>query len=346
MFSKRVFVLPFLILFLSSCNPVTTGVESETYPSRSITGVIPFGPGGGADSIARVISQHTEPILGESIVLQNVEGGAGSIAAYDVHKDPANGYKILFGAENPNLYRTTGISDLSYHDYEPIMLFARTVPVVIVHPDSPFQTLDDLIEQAEADPGKILMATTGPVGTSGVVTSMLGLDFAMVPYKGEGASITGLMGKQIEASIVSLPSAYNYILANKVRVLGIVNDTRLEDFGDWPALGEVAPDYLEHLPWGAYYGAYVKKGTPEPIIEKLRDSFTQAFHTDEFQSFIERSKMISLGLTGDEALAYQTEWESRTNWFLYQSGFAEHPSNYNIPIPRNETQKERKNPFD
>src|SRR6476620_1092136 len=156
MFPKKLIVLPLLIMFLTSCNSATTGTDSESYPSRSITGVIPFGPGGGADSIDRVISQYTEPILGESIVLQNVEGGAGSIAAYDVHKDPANGYKILFGAENPNLYRTTGISDLSYHDYEPLMLFTRTVPVVIVHPDSPFQTLDDLIEQAEANPGKIL----------------------------------------------------------------------------------------------------------------------------------------------------------------------------------------------
>lgn len=330
---KRFLLFVSCTLFLSSCTSATSSEIGHDYPNRSITGVIPFGPGGGADSIARVVSQYTEPVLDETIILQNVEGGAGSIATHDVYTDPANGYKILFGAENPNLYRTTGISDLSYHDFEPLMLFARTVPVIIVHPDSQFETLDQFLTHAEDHPGDTLMATTGPVGTSGVVSSMLGLDFAMVPYKGEGASITGLMGKQIDASIVSLPSAYNYIVAEEVRVLGIVNDTRLEEFGEWPALGEVAPEYLDYLPWGAYYGAYVTKGTPEPVIDTLVESFEYAFEDADFQQFLENNRMIPLGLTGSEALDYQAEWESRTNWFLYQSGFAEHPENYNIPVP-------------
>lgn len=302
------------------------------YPVKPLNAIVPYAPGGGTDLMARKIAMLAESTVGQSIVILNKAGASGSIGTKEA-LSADDGYTLLMAAENANLYRTTGIADFSFHDFEPILLMGRAVPVIVTKSDSRWNTIQELLAEAEQNPGKIKVMNTGPVGISGVVTAMLGRDFNKVPYDGAGPGLAGLLGGHVDAAIVDIPAAKGYITSGDFKVLAVVNDTRLDSYPDWPALGEEMPEYNKYLPWGPYYGVYVKKGTPEEIVEYLREAFKAAYETEEFQQYLEQNNLVPLGLSGEEAVAFQVDWESKTNWLLYEAGVAEDPSKYDIPKP-------------
>jgi tripartite-type tricarboxylate transporter receptor subunit TctC len=307
--------------------------EQLNYPERPLTAIVPFAAGGGTDAIMRKITPLAEEALGESIVINNKPGATGSVGTQEVYSLAADGYTLLMAAENQNLYRTTGISELSFHNFEPVLLLGRAVPVIVTRPDSKWNTVQELLADAEQNPGQIKVFSTGPVGISGVVTAMLGKEFNKVPYDGAGPGLAGLLGGHVDAGIVDIPAAKEYVAAGKLKVLAVVNDTKLEDYPDWPALGEEMPEYNKYLPWGPYYGVYVKEGTPEEIVNKLTAAFKTAWESEEFQEFMKQNSLVPLGLSGEEAKEFQQTWESNTNWLLYEAGVAEDPSQFGIPKP-------------
>jgi len=350
--NKRVkisLLLIFMIALIAGCSSGNTGnqnageasntenpaqqKEELNYPVKPLTAVVPYAAGGGTDLIARKIVTAAESKVGESIVILNKPGATGSIGAQEVLSAAADGYTIMIAAENPNLYRTTGIANLSFHDFEPVILLGRAVPVIVTKSDSKWNTVKELLDEADQNPGKIKMMNTGPVGISGVVTAMLGKEFNKVPYDGAGPGLAGLLGGHVDVAIVDIPAAKGYIDSGEFKVLAVVNDSKLEAYPDWPALGEEMPEYKKYLPWGPYYGVYVKKGTPEPIVKHLTEAFKEAYHSDEFQQFLVQNSLVALGISGEEAVAFQTSWESKTNWLLFEAGVAEDPSKFNIPKP-------------
>lgn len=307
--------------------------EEQEFPTKNLTGVIPFSPGGTTDAISRTIANLAEEELGQSIVIQNTPGGTGSIATQEVYEADADGHTLLFAAENQNLYRTTGISDLSFNDFEPILLLGREVPVFVTHADAKWETISEVLDEVENEPKSISMMTTGPVGISGVVTSMLNKDFNLVPYDGAGEGIAGVIGKQVDVGVVGLASAIDYVTAGDLKILSVVNDEPLEDYPDLPVLAEERPEYKEYLPWGPYYGVYVKKDTPQSVVDTLVDAFSTSWEKDELQTFLSDNSIIPMGYSGEEALKFQQEWESKTNWLLHEAGEASDPSEFDIPKP-------------
>ncbi|MFS0574085.1 tripartite tricarboxylate transporter substrate binding protein [Sporosarcina sp. 179-K 3D1 HS] len=330
------FIFSIMLVSVVGCSSDKSNAseEAETpFPERSLTAIIPFGAGGSSDTVARMIAPQAEKHLGKSIVLQNNPGGTGAVATQNVLSKPADGYTLLIAAENQNLYRTTGISEASFNDFIPIIQLGRDVPVVVTQPKSNWNSISDLLDEAEQRPGEIKIMSTGPVGVSGIVTAMLDREFLTVPYDSAGAGIAGVIGEHVDVGIIGLSAAREYAESGKVKVLGVVNETKLDDFPDWPALGEERPEYNKHLPWGPYYGVYVKKDTPQPIVDKLVDSFTKGYKEEEFQEFLKKNATVPMGYTGSEALDFQQTWESQTNWLLFDVGVAEDPSKYDIPKP-------------
>ena len=301
------------------------------YPERDLRAVIPFGAGGGTDTVARAFIHLAEKELGRSIVVQNKPGATGAVATLFVHQQAADGYTLLVAAENQNLYRTTGLSELSFHDFEPIILLADAYPVVVAHPDAKWNSISEVLDEIDKNPKSIKVMNTGPVGISGVVTAMLGKEFTLVPFKGSGAGLAGLLGGHVDIGIVSIAAAKQYVETKKLKVLSVISDKRLEGLPDWPALGEERPEYKKFLPWGPYYGVYVVKGTPQPVVAKLQDAFQKAWASDEYQKFLKDGSIFPLGLSGDKAIAYQNRWESLTNWLLHGAGAASDPSKFGIP---------------
>ena len=152
------------VIFLAGVLLSTAPVQAQNYPTRDIQGTIMWGAGGATDNLARVLAPAVEADLGQKIVLVNRPGGVGAIATQYVHSRPADGYTILFGAENPQLHRVLGLAQLDYKDFYPVMIMGRNVQVFVVRPDAPWKTLTELVNDIKARPGQIRVGSTGPAG--------------------------------------------------------------------------------------------------------------------------------------------------------------------------------------
>lgn len=335
---KKTVVVVLLLAFISmlavGCG---TTAKKEEYPTQNINGFIAWGAGGGTDSVSRLLAPAAEKVLGKSIILSNKTGATGSIATQYVNDQKADGYTLLFNAENPQLYQVLGLSNLTYNDYEPIILAVNGVTVVVVPKDSPYKTLDDLINDAKKRPGKVSMGISG-VGGQPYMTSLIlkkgeGIEFNKVTFDGDGPLVTALMGKQIDVTGLAVGAAVQYIKNGDFRALAVISNKRNEAIPDVPALGEIKPQYQSMLKAsGFFYGVHVKKGTPEPVIKKLKEAFMEAYKDPKFQEYAKKNGMVLMGITGDEAKEFMKQWQSVMAWLIYDSGDAKtSPETLGIP---------------
>lgn len=330
--SVKTVILTLAILTVTAC------AAFAAYPEKPIQGYVMWGAGGALDNVSRAISPVASDALGKTIIMQNKTGATGAIALTTVANLPADGYSVLFGAENPNLYKVTGLSQLDYDQFDPIVLFMANVGVVIVPKDSPYKTFSDLIEAAKS--GKsIKLGSTGPGGLPYVATNMIqkihDVKFNLVQFDGEGPAITALMGKHIDAVAVGLISASSYINAGTINGLCVISKERIGSVKDVPAVVELFPGlYDSYLPWGAFFGAFVKKGTPDDIQAVLREAFLKAYNEPKFNEFADAMGGVKLGLTGQDALDYIAQNKSVSAWLLYDAGGAKKsPEEFGIPRP-------------
>lgn len=329
---KVVRVLPVLFSLSMLMTGGFTSASAADYPERQITAIVPFAPGGSTDIMARTIAPLAEAHLKQAVIVKNASGGNGSIGAKEALDKKADGYTILITAENLASYRVMGVSQLSFNDYDPIILLARGVPVIVTKPESQWKTVNDLIKSTTQKPGEVKIATTGPTGVSGIVATILGAKFNMVPFKSEGEIITAVLGGHTDVATVGLLSVADYIKAGKLKVLAVVNDKKLPNHPEWAALGEAMPEYNKHLPWGPFYGVWVKKGMPADVVAKLKDSFSKAAADAKFSEFVAKNELLPMALVGAEALKFANDFTSRTTWLLFDGGAAQKsPAEFGIP---------------
>ena len=314
------------------------GASFAAYPEKNIQGYIMWGAGGAMDNVSRAITPVAEEYLGKSIVLQNRPGATGAIATTFVANRPADGYSILFGAENPNLYKVTGLSPIDYDQFDPVLLMMANVGVVVVGKDSPFKTYGDLIDAA-ASGAPIKMGSTGPGGLPYVATTLIekihGLSFNKVKFDGEGPCLTALMGGHIDAVAVGLLAADSFINSDSLRGLAVISPERVSTVDSVPAVTELYPQYEPYLPWGAFFGAFVRKGTPPEVFKTLQTAFLKAYEDPRFVKLAETMGGVRLGLTGDEAREYIRQNQAVSSWLLYDAGGAKFsPAEFGIERAR------------
>lgn len=312
---------------------------SEQYPTKNINGIIAWGAGGGTDNTSRTMSLLAEKVLGKSVILANKTGATGAIATQHVADQAADGYTVLFNAENPQLYQTLGLSKLSYDDFEPIILSVQGSTVIVVPKDSPYKTLDDLLNAAKANPGKITIGNSG-VGGQPYVTALIlkkveGVTFNQVAFDGDGPLITALLGKQLQATGLAIGAAAQYIKNGDMRALAVMADKPNPAVPEVPAITTLKPAYKDIMKAsGFFYGVWVKKGTPEEAITKLTDAYMQAFKDPKFQEFTAKNGFVPMGITGKDARAFVNEWRSQMSWLIYDAGGAkESPEKFGIAKP-------------
>lgn len=297
--------------------------EATNYPKKDIQGVIQWGEGGGTDITSRLIAPLVEQNLGKSLIMSNRTGASGAVGAQFVKERPSDGYTMLFASETPTMYGVLEISKLSFKDYYPINIFGRSIPVLAVKADSPYQTFDDVIAASKENPGKLKFSSPGP-GTMGhVISSMISLEndvkFNSIPYEGNGPSLVALLGGHVDFTIVSYNEANEYRKSGDARILTVFDTERIEGL-DVPTVVELDENYKKHLPWGSFYGAWVNRDTPQPIIDKLIAAFKEAHGKEEFQSYLEQIGVIPMGISGAEADEFLEKFASTTAWILYEAG--------------------------
>ena len=311
---------------------------AQDYPSKDLQGIIQWGAGGSTDTVMRAVTPHAEEVLGEDIIMTNRTGGVGAIATKFVMAQPADGYTLLMGAENPQLYKVMGLGDVDYSDFIPINVLARGVPLLVARPDAPFDTVEEMIEYVQANPNEVRIGSTGPGGLPSVVTAMLQsqteLPVTAVPYDGDGPALTALMGGAIDVMPAVLGAAIENIKAGRMKPLAVIETEANEALPDTPPITDALPDLAQYLPWGPFFGVFVKEGTPEEAVEALRNAYGEASQQEEFQTLLDQRGYELMNLSGQEAVDFLNQWQSVTSWLMYDAGQAEtSPEEFGIARP-------------
>jgi len=258
---------------------------AQTYPSRPITLVVPFPPGGSATIIARIIADKMSEGLGQQIVIDNRGGAGGSIAARQVAKSAPDGATLLLAftgtlAVSPLIFANVGYDPRK--DFAGIGLIGMAPSVLAVHPSVPARSVADLIGIAKAEPGKIQYGSPG-IGTTNhlageLLAAMTGIRITHIPYKGTGPAITDLLGGHIAMMFAPIPAAHGNVSAGALRALGV---TSLKRSSLWPDIPTVAETGLPGFEVVQRSTLLAPAGTPRPIIERLNKELNAVLATDD-----------------------------------------------------------------
>jgi tripartite-type tricarboxylate transporter receptor subunit TctC len=308
------------------------------FPKQDFQGTIMWSAGGICDNVSRAIGPFVEAELGKTIIYSNKPGAAGGISTQYVSDQKSDGYNLLFGAENPQIAKVMGTSTLDYSDFEPISIFSTSVGVVLVSADSKYKTIEDLVEDMKARPNEVIMATTGPGGLPATVASMMksinGTEPQTVVFDGEAGAITALLGGHVDYTITTYGSSAELLRSGKIVGLAVISDEALEDMKDIPLIMDAYPEYSKYLPWGPFYGVFVKKGTPQETIDILTAAFDKAANSNDFKKLLKDLGNIPLGISGEEARNYIDKYRSVSSWLLYDAGATEKsPEEFGIERP-------------
>jgi len=269
MATRNIFIATFaLAAFLGA---VESGAAQD-YPSRPVRILVGFPPGGATDIVTRLMGKWLSDRLGQPFVIENRPGAATNIATEAAVRASADGYTLVT-ISSTNTINTTLYDKLNFNfvrDITPVASFIRIPIVMEVNSSFPTKTVPEFIAHIKANPGKITLGSPGN-GTPAQISvelfkSMTGVDLVGVPYRGDTAMLTDLLGGQIQAALDAVPTqSLEYIRAGKLRALAVTSATRLEVLPDIPTLGEFVPGF-EASYW---LGFGAPKNTPSAIIEKL-----------------------------------------------------------------------------
>ncbi|WP_193366727.1 tripartite tricarboxylate transporter substrate binding protein [Pelagibius marinus] len=308
------------------------------YPEREVLGVVMWGAGGATDTVARAVNPAAEEALGKPIVVLNKSGGAGAISTAYVNAAPADGYTFLYGAENPQLHPVMGVSQLDYSAFYPVNILGRGVAVIVVPADSKYQSMEDLLADIKANPGQVKMGSTGPGGlpstVGALVKNAIPFDVIPIPFDGEGPGLTAMLGGEVAFMPAGISAAAEHIKAGKMRALAVVNGEPVDSLPGVPAITDAVPSMAKFLPWGPFYGVFVKKDVPDDVKSKLVSAFATAAKSAEFQTLMGNRGNVVMNISGDEAEAFLTKWQQVTAWALQDTGAAKvSPESLGIPRP-------------
>jgi tripartite-type tricarboxylate transporter receptor subunit TctC len=316
---------------------VASPVAAE-YPEREVLGVVMWGAGGATDTVARAINPAAEEALGKPIVVLNKSGGAGAISTAFVNAAPADGYTFLYGAENPQLHGVMGVSDIDYGDMTPINILGRGVAVIAVPAESDYQTLSDLLDDIAARPGEVKMGSTGPGGLPSTISALIAnatdFDVTAIPFDGEGPGLTAMLGGEVDFMPSGISAAAEQIKAGMMRALAVVNPEPVDTLPDVPAITETLPEMERFLPWGPFYGVFVRSDVPDDVKATLTDVFQTAATDKTFLDLMANRGNVVMNMSGQEAVDFLEKWQQVTVWALQDTGAAKvSPEELGIPRP-------------
>lgn len=261
------------------------------FPDRTITMVVPFPPGGVADTVARPMAEAMSRDLKQSVVIENKAGAGGAIGMAHAAKAKPDGYTVLMALSSytvlPEADKVLGRTpQYQLADLKPVARVTADPTVRAVRAESPWKTYAEFIASARAAPGKITFGSSGNYGTMHMPMAMLALsqDVQMthVPYTGAGPAIVGLLGGQVDALSTGPASIVQHVKAGKVRVLAHWGEGRLASLPDVPSLKELGVP-VEYAQWS---GIFVPAGTPEPVVARLREAAKAAANDERVKQVL------------------------------------------------------------
>ncbi len=296
------------LVAVASLLPGAASVQAQgQYPVKPVRLIVPFPPGGGTDTLARILGQKLADVLGQQVVIDNRPGAGTNIGAEIAAKAPPDGYTVLMGniahAINVTLY-----SKLSYdlvRDFSPVTLLASTPNILVVHPSLPVKSVKELVALAKARPGQLDYASSGGGSSAHLAAelfiNMAGVKMTHVPYKGGGPAVIALLGGQCSVGFATTPSVINHIKSGKLRGLAVTTAQRSPSTPELPTISEAGVAGYEA---GTWYGLLVPTGTSGEIVARLHAEAVKLLNLPEVKERLAATGFEPIGNTPEQFAAY------------------------------------------
>lgn len=283
-------VITVLLLALASA----TALAQADFPNRPVTLVVPFPPGGGTDTGARIVAQRLSMRWGQPVVIENKGGAAGQLGADFVAKAKPDGYTILMGnigtqAINPILYKK-----LPYDPdkaFAPISLVAELPLAMMVNPGVPARSAKEFVTLAKSQPGRLNYSSSGGGGAPHLAAEMFkeatGTFILHVPYRGGGPAVADLLAGNVQLSFMTVLEAIGHIKAGKLKALAVTSSQRVSALPEVPTLAESAVPGFNSISW---IGLLAPAGTPPAVVDKIAADLREVINAPEV-----KSRLVDLG---------------------------------------------------
>lgn len=289
--------MPTRLWIIASATAVTVfayppATHAQSYPVKPIRLIVPNAPGGGTDTVARLIAEKLSPVLRQQILVDNRGGGGGRIAAEMVARAPKDGYTMLLGSGSTLITGPALYTDRQYdpiRDFTPVSLAGTTAYLLVTHPSLPVKTVRDLVALAKATPNRIAYATTGTgspahLGTE-LIQAMTGAKMLHVPFKGGAPAMLSLLQGETFVMIGNFVTSLPQVRANRVRALGVTSLTRTELAPDVPTIAESG---LAGFDLRQFYSIVAPAGTPADVITRFNQEMVQQLRGEDVKARLAR----------------------------------------------------------
>lgn len=292
------------------------GTALAQYPDKPIRLIVPFAPGGSTDILGRLLAEAMQPILGQTVIVENKAGAGGNIGGqFVVNADP-DGYTLLLAAAgptviNPSLYKDMKFSPVT--DLAPITAITSEHNLMAINPSIPAKTLAEFIEYAKKNKGTVSFGSPGtgtPAHLAGELLNMqAGLAMQHIPYKGSGPAVTDLIAGHIDVMIDNMPPLLPHVQSDRLRAIAVPSPTRAQAMPDTPTFEEQGMNGYVIMAWK---GMMAPKGTPEPVINKLHATVVEVLKKPEIQK-----RLTELGAEpkGNSPQEFATQIRNETEWW-------------------------------
>ena len=276
---------------------------AQGFPTKAVTLMVPFAPGGGSDTVARTIQAKLSEKLGQPVLVENRTGASGAIATAAVAKSPPDGH-TLFLSWDTHAINPVIMKDLPYdtfRDFAPVTLLARLPLVMGAWAGLPANNLAEFIALAKRQPGKLNYASVGSASSNRLYSeymhSLAGIELAHIPYKGGGPSIQAMLTGEVAYSFLSFASMRGHIQAGRLKAFAVTGSKRMADIPEVPTMIESGFPGFEVYGW---IGIFAPAATPEAVIARLNRDFIATVHDPEVVKKLAASGVEPVGSTPAE----------------------------------------------
>nr|WP_256438062.1 tripartite tricarboxylate transporter substrate binding protein [Polynucleobacter sp. TSB-Sco08W16] len=296
------------VVALFSCLALVPSLAgaADSYPSKSIKVIVPFPPGGGADTLIRLIVPTMSEVWKQSIIVENRPGASGLIGAEQVAQSPADGYTLLMGS-------TAAVTEKNIAQFSPVALVSASPYVVTVNPSLNINSIKALIAYAKANPGSVRYGSSGPGSASHLAgelfSSMAGVTLLHVPYKGTGQALTDLLAGHIDLMFAPAQTVMPQIESGKLLALAQTGAKRSEALPNIPTVAEAGLPGYSAVGW---FGLFAPANTPKPVLQKINQTVMFVLGQDKIRkAMLERGSDPASG-SAEEFAAFlrldQSKW--------------------------------------
>jgi tripartite-type tricarboxylate transporter receptor subunit TctC len=279
---------------------------AQQYPTKPIKLILPFPTGGATDVMSRILAEKLTPRLGQTVIVENKPGAGTMLASEFVAKAPADGYTLLMAASSlviaPSLYSKVNYDPIK--DFTPVTQVAAVIHLVVVNPNLPVKSIQELIAYLKANPGKVSYGSTGS-GTSThleaeLFKKMAGVEIQHIPYKGSTPALADLVGGQTSMMFDPIASSKPYLESGRLRALAVTTAQRSVSAPDLPTVAESGLPGYEAMPW---LGIVAPAGTPKAVVDRLYKEVSEVL---KMQDVKDRFKSLGLDIIGNTPAEFAT----------------------------------------